>query len=61
MEVNEYWNDRNALERIDRVLAELGAGQMEQPVSEESRKSTEARDRKNNRSPGNWDNRPPDQ
>ncbi|WP_145768799.1 hypothetical protein [Marinobacter lipolyticus] len=32
MEVNEYWNDRNAPERVGRVLVELGAGQMEQPV-----------------------------
>jgi hypothetical protein len=32
MEVNEYWNDRGAPERIDRKNAELEAGQLEQPV-----------------------------
>ncbi|MEX2475348.1 hypothetical protein [Marinobacter sp.] len=61
MEVNEYWGDRNALERVIQVVAELDAGQMEQPVDKESRKSSETRDRMNNRSPDNSDNRPPDQ
>jgi hypothetical protein len=32
MEVNEYWNDRGATERIDQINAETDAGQMEQPV-----------------------------
>ena len=64
MEVNDSWCDREAPERIDqnKLVAidpvTIDAGQMEQPVVMESRKSIEARDRENNRSPGKQDNRP---
>ncbi|MCK7548983.1 hypothetical protein ACFQGA_18710 [Marinobacter koreensis] len=39
MEINDYWNDRGAPERIEQISAETGAGQMEQPGEDEIRNS----------------------
>jgi hypothetical protein len=61
MEVNGYWNDRGAPERIDKVNAETDAGQMEQPVQDGNRNqsTTEAREWEQPFA-GQKDHRPPD-
>ncbi|WP_156182836.1 hypothetical protein [Marinobacter subterrani] len=60
MEVNEYWNDRGAAERIDQMNDETDAGQVEQPVQMKSGIKVLKPESGNNRSPGKTDNRPPD-
>tara|TARA_R110002110_G_scaffold345378_1_gene555191 strand:- start:119 stop:412 length:294 start_codon:yes stop_codon:yes gene_type:complete len=60
MEVNDYWNDRGAAERIDQINVETDAGQMEQPVQMESGIKVLKPESGNNRSPGKKDHRLPD-
>jgi hypothetical protein len=59
MEVSDRWYDRKPAIILIGYTFDLGAGQMEQPVKNKIRKSAEARDRKNNRSPGRTDHQPP--